>query len=161
MPSAQAGPSIASPCIAHAPCSSTIGFFSARACLISIWQYGRCKTSVERKSTKAAACSMPFSMPSLVKSSARLSYHAFDERGNNNEGESTSWVRVRMNECEWPRARILRGLRIYLESHPFEFEVDGVCLVVTVGGLKSETASRNGTVIQPDSPDRRPWLASG
>ena len=29
---------------------------------------------------KAAACSMPFSMPSLVRSSARLSYHALKPR---------------------------------------------------------------------------------
>ena len=62
------------------PWSSTTGFPSASACRISIWQYGRCNTPGDKKSTKAAASSMPLSMPSLVRSSARLSYHALKPR---------------------------------------------------------------------------------
>ena len=60
----------------NSPCSKMIGFLSATACLISSWQYGLCSTPEERNRMKAAARSMPFSMPSLVRSSARLSYHA-------------------------------------------------------------------------------------
>ena len=51
-----------------------MGFLSARACLISIWQYGRCSTPCDKNSKNADACSMPFSIPSLVRSAALLSY---------------------------------------------------------------------------------------
>ena len=63
-------------------------------------------------------------------------------RGNNNEGESMSWVRV--NERVSGRTRILGRSGIYLESHPFEFEVDGIGLTAVGSLVTAQAGQRQG-----------------
>ena len=54
-----------------------------------------------------------------------------------------------MGECEWPRTRMLGRSGIYLESHPFEFEVDGVGLTAVGLVVAAQAGQRQGQTSQP------------
>ena len=115
---------------------STIGLFSATACLISIWQKGLLRTPELRKRMKAALSWMPFFIPSRVRSVA------LGKRAQERE------QRVRSVMCRDKRWK--RHLPVVIpgsEAHTIELQVELVSLV-SARGLSMAMA---GSVCRSDS----------
>ena len=70
----------------------------------------------------AAASSMPFSMPSLVKSSARLSYHTFATRAAISKSATKS-VMAAADSSGQQKAREVQHQADYLETKLLQFQI--------------------------------------